>query len=253
MNDATGMPQRVVVLGGGSEIARALVVRLAAHRLRAVVLAGRDDASLEAAARELEALGVPQVERTRFEANDVADHEALVHRVLERIGSVDLLLVAAGSLGTAELDALTPEVVAQLVGTNFTGPAAATAAFARAMRDQGSGRIVVLSSVAGVRVRRSNFVYGAAKAGLDGFCQGLADALEGTGVQVTIVRPGFVRTRMTAGLAAAPLAVGADDVADAIVRGLERGADVVWVPAVFQVLLAFARHLPRALWRRIPS
>ncbi|MDA8291509.1 MAG: SDR family NAD(P)-dependent oxidoreductase [Actinomycetota bacterium] len=253
MNDVTGMPESVVVLGGGSEIARALLVRLAGRRLRAVVLAGRDETALAAAARELESLGVPTVATTRFEASDVSDHEDLVRRALDTVASVDLLLVAAGALGSAELEALSPEAVARLVEANFTGPAAAMLAFARVMADHGHGRIVVLSSVAGVRVRRSNFVYGAAKAGLDGFSQGLGDALEGTGVRVTIVRPGFVRTRMTAGVPEAPLATGPEEVADAIVRGLERDAEVVWVPAVFRVLLALASHVPRALWRRIPS
>lgn len=253
MNDVTGMPQRVVVLGGGSEIARAILVRLASRRVRAVVLAGRDEASLEPCVAELEAAGVTEVSTTRFEASEVGDHEDLVRRALVRLGSVDLLLVAAGALGTASLEELSPAAVAELVASNFSGPAAATLAFAKAMRDAGHGTIVVLSSVAGVRVRRSNFVYGAAKAGLDGFCQGLRDALEGSGVRVVIVRPGFVRTRMTDGLPEAPLAVGPDDVAAAVVRGLERGSDEIWVPPAFQVLLAVARHLPRAVWRRIPG
>ena len=249
----TGMPQSVVVLGGSSEIARALLVRLSGHRLRAVVLAGRDDAALAAVGDELTALGVAHVERARYDARDVASHGALASSVRRSIGDVDLLVVAVGSLGTAELDELSPESVAESIGTNFTGPAAATLAFARVMRDQGHGRIVIISSVAGVRVRRANFVYGSAKAGLDGFGQGLADALDGSGVHVMIVRPGFVRTRMTAGRPDAPLAVDADDVADAIVRGLARGADIVWVPPVFKLLLAVARHLPRVMWQKVPG
>ena len=90
------------------------------------------------------------------------------------------------------------------------------------LRGQGHGRILVLSSVAGYRVRRSNFVYGAAKAGLDGFAKGLGEAVRGTGVSVHVVRPGFVRTKMTEGRPAAPFAVGPDRVAEDVVRGLER-------------------------------
>ena len=117
------------------------------------------------------------------------------------------------------------------MNTNLAGPAAAMAALAQVMRHQGSGRIVVLSSVAGVRVRQANLVYGASKAGLDGFALALGASLQGTGVKVTVVRPGFVRTKMTRDLDPAPFAVDADAVAAAIVRGLETGADVIWVPS----------------------
>jgi len=118
--------------------------------------------------------------------------------------------------------------VAFLTETNFAGPAAAMTAFARVMRAQGHGRIVVLSSVAGYRVRAANFVYGAAKAGLDGFGS-LGDALVGSGERDG-GEAGFVRTKMTAGRKATPFASDAPEVADAVVRGLETGAEVVWVP-----------------------
>src|SRR4029450_11965014 len=97
------------------------------------------------------------------------------------------------------------------------------------LRAQGHGTIVVLSSVAGERARRSNFVYGSTKAGLDAFFQGLGDSLVGTGASVMIVRPGFVHTKMTEGLDPAPLATTPEAVAEAIVRGLERGAQRGWV------------------------
>ena len=111
---------------------------------------------------------------------------------------------------------------------------------------------VLLSSVAGERVRRSNFVYGSAKAGIDGYFQGLGDALHGTGVHVMIVRPGFVHTKMTAGRPRVPLSVGPDAVASAIVRGLERGSEVVWVPPAFRYVMTVLRHVPRWAFRRLP-
>ncbi|MDA8033467.1 MAG: SDR family NAD(P)-dependent oxidoreductase, partial [Actinomycetota bacterium] len=115
------------------------------------------------------------------------------------------------------------------------------------------GRLVVLSSAAGYRVRKANFVYGAAKAGLDGLAQGLRDALEGTGVGVTIVRPGFVRSRMTSGMAPAPMASDPEDVAAAVVAGIERRAEVVWVPSTLGPVLFALRLLPSSLWRRLPG
>ena len=118
---------------------------------------------------------------------------------------------------------------------------------------QGHGRILVLSSVAGYRVRRSNFVYGAAKAGLDGFAKGLGEAVRGTGVSVHVVRPGFVRTKMTEGRPAAPFAVGPDRVAEDVVRGLERGQAVIWSPGVLRAVFGVLGLLPDAIWRKLPG
>lgn len=253
MNDVTGMPQTAVVIGGGSDLARVVMKRLADRRLRAVVLAGRDTSSLRDAAKELSDLGVASVETVELDVCDTDGLDAFALDVTARLGSIDLVLMAAGVLGDADLDTLGARDVASSISTNFTGPAAVLTALARSMRAQGHGRIVVFSSVAGVRVRAANFVYGAAKAGLDGFCQGLSDVLQGSGVTVMIVRPGFVRTKMTAGRPAAPLATDADAVAEAVVRGLEHASAVVWAPAVLQIVFGVLRHLPQQLWRRLPG
>ena len=110
----------------------------------------------------------------------------------------------------------------------------------------------MLSSVAGERVRKANFVYGSSKAGLDGFAQGLGDALAGTGASVLVVRPGFVHSRMTHGMKSAPLATTPTAVAEATVRGLQHGRRTVWVPGTLRPLFAGFRHLPGAVWRRLP-
>lgn len=253
MIDATGMPETAVVLGGYSEIGLAVVRRLADRRLRAVLLVGRDEERLARAGAEVRAFGVAKVETSRLDLGDLDAVEGLAADATARLGEVDLVLVAAGSLGTADLGQLDARTVGELFTANCTGPAAAMLVFARALVAQGSGRIVLLSSVAGLRVRRANFVYGAAKAGADGFAQGLGDALAGTGVEVTIVRPGFVRTRMTAGLPDAPLATDAASVAGAVVRGLETGAAIVYVPPLLRPIFAGMRMLPRALWRKVPG
>jgi len=253
MNDVTGMPQTVVVLGGSSDIARAILRSLAGRRLRSVVLAGRSVAGLASTADELRALAVSDVATEEIDLTDFGALEAFADSTAARLGSIDLVLVAAGDLGTADLAELDAKRVGALALANFAGPAAAMTAFARVLRSQGHGRIVVLSSVAGYRVRAANFVYGAGKAGLDGFSLGLGDALAGTGVEVTVVRPGFVRTKMTAGLVAAPFSVDADDVATAVVRGLETGAGVVWVPGILRAVFGVLGLVPRALWRRLPG
>jgi short-subunit dehydrogenase len=106
--------------------------------------------------------------------------------------------------------------------------------------------------VAGVRVRRANYVYGSAKAGLDGFASGLADALHGSGVRLVLVRPGFVIGRMTAGMSPAPFSSTPAQVADAVVAALASGRDEVWVPALLRPVFFGMRLLPRAVWRRLP-
>jgi decaprenylphospho-beta-D-erythro-pentofuranosid-2-ulose 2-reductase len=250
--DATGMPQTAIVIGGSSDIAVATLRLLAVRRLRKVLLAGRSPDALDAVAIELRALGV-ESETVRLDVTEVDSLDAFAREAVGRLGEIDLVLVAAGDLGTAVVDDLDAATVAAALATNFTGPAAVTMALAQVLRTQGFGRIVLLSSAAGVRVRKANFVYGSAKAGLDGFGLGLADALEGSGVEVTVVRPGFVKTKMTAGMKAAPLSVDAVTVATAIVDGLERGSPVVWVPPLLRPIFAGLRVLPRALWRRLPS
>jgi decaprenylphospho-beta-D-erythro-pentofuranosid-2-ulose 2-reductase len=120
------------------------------------------------------------------------------------------------------------------------------------MRQQGHGVVVALSSVAGERPRASNFVYGSTKAGLDAFYSGLADSLVGSGVSVLVVRPGFVHSKMTEGLAAAPLATTPEAVAEAIVGGVRSGRHTVWVPGAMRFVMSGLRHLPRAVFRKLP-
>ena len=135
---------------------------------------------------------------------------------------------------------------------NYVAPVSLGVCLADAMRAQGHGVVVALSSVAGERVRRSNFVYGSSKAGIDGFFLGLGEALRGTGVHVLVVRPGFVHTKMTEGRDAAPLSVGADDVAAAIVDGVARRRTLVWVPRAMRPVMSGLRHVPRPLFRKLP-
>jgi decaprenylphospho-beta-D-erythro-pentofuranosid-2-ulose 2-reductase len=253
MYDAFGHPQSVVVLGGTSDIAREIVKVLAAQRCRSVVLAGRDARALDHDAGEL-GQSVTNVATVAFSAISTEGIDKTVTRCFEAAGEpVDLVIMAVGELGNQEEDESDPDRVAQMVTVNVTWPAAALTAVAGRLQRQGHGRIVVLSSVAGYRVRRSNFIYGAAKAGLDGFALGLSEAVRGTGISVHVVRPGFVHTKMTAGRPAAPFAVGPDRVAGDVVRGLERGDTVIWSPGALKYVFSVLRLLPQALWRRLPG
>jgi decaprenylphospho-beta-D-erythro-pentofuranosid-2-ulose 2-reductase len=254
MNDAFGRPQSVVVLGGTSDIAGALVDTFLAQRCRTVVLAAKNPSALAAAAARARAGGAQAVETVPFDAADVHHAAATVGRCFGAAGgSVDLVVVAVGLLSQSPDDVTDPAHLSEVISVNYTWPAVAVASAAERLQAQGYGRIIVLSSVAAVRARPPNFLYGSAKGALDDFTSGLADTLRGTGVVIHIVRPGFVHTKMTRGLRPAPFAVGPEAVAAAVVRGIERNVAVIWVPGFLRWLYLVLRHLPKAVWRRLPG
>ncbi|MFR9796335.1 SDR family NAD(P)-dependent oxidoreductase [Streptomyces sp. MS06] len=251
MQDTFGLPRSLLVLGGTSGIALATARRLIVRGARTVWLAGRPSPALDRAAGDLRARGA-DVRTVAFDALDPASHEAVLGKVFAE-GPVDLVLLAFGVFGDQARDECEPAGAVHVVQTNYTGAVSAGLVAARALQEQGHGSLVVLSSVAGQRARRADFVYGSSKAGLDAFAQGLGDALLGTGAHVMVVRPGFVRTRETAGKRAAPLlSTTPEEVATAIELGLRRRSETVWVPGVLGVVTAALQHLPRAVFRRLP-
>lgn len=242
---------RVLLLGGTSEIGLAILSALDPASDDEVILAGRDLARMEVAGKTLPCRHVSAVS---YDATDVASHQAFADSVCAG-GVPDLVIAAAGVLipqPSAEADV---SLAASMIETNFTGHVTTLLALGSRMKARGSGTIVVLSSVAAVRPRKFNSVYGAAKAGLDAFARGYADSLHGSGVGVLLVRPGFVAGRMTAGMTPAPLATTPEKVGVAVasaLRGSAAGRDAaVWVPARLAGLAAVMRFVPRAVWRNL--
>jgi decaprenylphospho-beta-D-erythro-pentofuranosid-2-ulose 2-reductase len=188
-----------------------------------------------------------------YDAARPETHDAVVVDLARRVGDLDVVILAVGQLGEQERLRDDPGAAAALIAVNHAGAAASALAVASQFRRQGHGRLVVLSSVAGERARRGNYVYGASKAGLDAFAQGLADDLAGTGARVLIVRPGWVHGTMTAGRRPMPLATTPEQVARRTVRALRSGRRIVWAPAVMHPLFMVLRHLPAPLWRRLPQ
>jgi decaprenylphospho-beta-D-erythro-pentofuranosid-2-ulose 2-reductase len=248
--DALGAPQSLAVLGGTSEIGLAVAERLVRGRCERVGLAGRDAGELRVAADRLVKAGAYDVRTHVFQAADTGDHDRVI-RDLFADGDVDVVLLAFGVLGDQGAMTADPDQAVALGHVNYIATVSLGLRAATALRRQGHGSLVFLSSVAAERGRAANFVYGSSKAGVDTFAQGLGDSLQGTGVHVLVVRPGFVRTRMTAGLAEAPIATTADAVAEAVVDGLARRREVVWVPGVLRAVMSGVRHLPRPLFRRL--
>lgn len=254
MNDALGLPQSILVLGGGSEIARATVRALLARRPARVVLGGRAESStLGEAASEARQFGATDVGTVDFDAADPASVASAVDAAFTAHGDFDLVMLAFGVLGDQQTFEADPLAAARAATINYTSAVAAGIAVATQLRRQGHGTLLGLSSVAGVRVRKANYVYGSTKAGLDGFLQGLGDSLVGTGARVAIVRPGFVKGRMTAGMKEAPFATDPDAVAALIVTGLAKGSSVIWAPGILKVVFGIFRLLPQALWRKVPG
>jgi decaprenylphospho-beta-D-erythro-pentofuranosid-2-ulose 2-reductase len=258
VKDALGSVQSVLVLGGGSDIALATMRELAAHRATTIVLAARQPEALEPIVKELRDIASKgpadpaTVEALAFDANAIDTHEAFVDDVFDRFGDFDLVLIAFGVYGTQEASDSDRDLALDITRTNYLGAVSVGLPVADRLRAQGHGTIVVLSSVAGERARRSNYTYGASKAGLDAFFQGLGDALVGTGVSVMIVRPGFVHTKMTDGLTPAPLSTTPEAVAKALIAGVARGSEIVWVPPALRWVMTVLRHLPRPIFRKIP-
>ena len=252
MDNGIGVPQTIVVFGGTSEIGLAIVERLVRPGVSRLVLVSRD---VEAANTAIQPVigRHPEldVHHVHYDASDHPSVVAAVDSVVAKAGDIDLAIVAQGVLSDADFFEH-PLDVAPMLDVNFTGTVILLYALARRLRSQGYGRIVLLSSVAGERVRRSNAAYGASKAGIDGFALALDHDLNESGASVMVVRPGFVETKMTSGMKAVPFSVTAEKVAFAVEKGLRHGSRIVWVPGVLRWIFLVFRHLPTVVWRRLP-
>jgi decaprenylphospho-beta-D-erythro-pentofuranosid-2-ulose 2-reductase len=250
MIDAVGNPQSLLILGGTSEIALAVAEKYASVRPLRIVLAARKSERRDEAVARLGKTGAT-VSAVDFDARDTDSHPAVLNTVFAD-GDIDLTIVAFGVLGDAEAAWQNHDKAVELAQVNYTGAVSVGVALAERLRRQGHGAVVALSSVAGERVRRANFVYGSTKAGMDGFYLGLGEALRQHGVTVTVVRPGFVHTRMTEGMKPAPLSTTPEQVAEVIVNAVRKRRELVWAPAPLRVLMSIFRHIPRAVFRRMP-
>lgn len=248
MNNSINQPQTLLVLGGNSDIARAIIAQLSSTALKTVVLACRspETADTSGFADHVE------VATVAFDATDHSAHAPMIERVAAAHGDLDVVIQAFGQLGGPEVNT-DPNAAGDLVDVNFAGAVSSGLAVAGQLCRQGHGVLVVLSSVAGLRTRPTNFVYGATKAGQDAFATGLGHALAGSGAHVMTVRPGFVRSAMTKGMAEAPFSCDPSDVAEAVAAGLRSRKSVVWAPSFLRYVFAVLRVVPVFVWRRLDS
>ncbi|MBW0016482.1 MAG: decaprenylphospho-beta-D-erythro-pentofuranosid-2-ulose 2-reductase [Mycobacterium sp.] len=250
--DAMGNPQTILLLGGTSEIGLAICERYLQNARARIVLAcmpedpGRDDA-----VAQMKAAGARSVEMIDFDALETDTHPKVLDQAFAN-GDVDVAIVAFGLLGDAEELWQDQRKAVQIAEINYTAAVSVGVLLGEKMRAQGFGQIIAMSTVAGERIRRSNFVYGSTKAGLDGFYLGLSEALREYGVRVLVIRPGQVRTRMSAHIKEAPLTVDKEYVADLAVTAAAKGKELVWAPAAFRYVMMVLRHVPRPIFRKLP-
>jgi decaprenylphospho-beta-D-erythro-pentofuranosid-2-ulose 2-reductase len=251
MQNALGQPQTIVLLGGTSDIGLAIVRQLLNPTTRTVILACRDLDRGERAAAGLRHHSLT-VDVVHFDATATDAHTSFARALSAKYGDIDVAIMAFGLLGDGAITSVDQAAAVEIAEVNFTGIISATIAIANQLRQQGHGSIVMLSSVAGERVRRANPVYGGTKAGIDGFAQGLGDILADDGVHMLIVRPGFVHSKMTTGRKTQPLSTTPEKVAEATVKGLRANRRIVWAPGSLRYVFAALRHLPGPVWRRLP-
>lgn len=241
--------KRIVIFGATSAIAQE-VARQTAARGDRLALVGRSAAKLEAIASDLRARGAT-VHAQTADLNDVSGHAALFDEAKKALGGIDTVLVAHGTLTDQEAAQRDFSVVESELRTNFVSAASIIELAAAHFESQRSGVIAVITSVAGDRGRRKNYVYGAAKAALSTYLSGVRNRLAASGVGVLDIRPGFVDTPMTANIDKGPLFASPQKVARDIVRAIDREADVVYTPFFWWWIMLVIRSLPERVFKRM--
>ncbi|AHI21543.1 decaprenylphospho-beta-D-erythro-pentofuranosid-2-ulose 2-reductase [Corynebacterium vitaeruminis] len=252
MLNAVGQLQNILLLGGTSEIGLAIVEEFLKRGPARVTLAARKNSPrIDAAVEEVKAAGASAVEVLDFDATAFYTHKDVIDLAFSA-GDVDVAVVAFGTLGDQEELWQDQAKAVASAETNYTAPISVGVLLSEKFKEQGHGTIIAMSSVAGQRVRRSNFVYGASKAGMDGFYVNLGEALREHGVNVLVVRPGQVRTKMSADAGDAPLTVNKEDVAKATVEAVLNKKRYLFVHPLFEYVSLAFKFIPQPIFRKLP-
>ena len=250
MADRQSVPKRVLALGATSAIAQA-TLRLLAEQRASFFLVGRNPEKLAAVRSDLLTRGATGAVTFSADLDDTASHPALLMKAVTDLGGIDIALLAHGVLGdqsAAERDYTSAEAILQ---TNFLSAVSLITWLANYFEAERRGTLAVISSVAGDRGRKSNYVYGASKGGLNIFLDGVRNRIDRAGVQVLTIKPGFVATPMTAHLPKNALFAQPAEVGRHIVRAIEKRKDVVYAPPFWGLIMLMVRSIPRRIFKKM--
>ena len=242
--------QRILIIGATSAIAEAVARRFAARGARLYLLA-RNLERLRDLASDLAIRGAATVDCAGLDVNAFDRHPAAIEDAARAMGGIDVALIAHGTLGDQAACEQSIELTLLELSTNAISVISLLTLLANRFETQGGGSIAVVSSVAGDRGRRSNYVYGAAKGAVTIFLQGLRNRLQGSGVHVLTIKPGFVDTPMTAAFEKGPLWSSPERIAQGIERALELKRDVVYLPAWWRLAMTAIKLIPERIFKKL--
>ncbi len=243
-------PRRILVLGATSGIAEACI-RLWANRGDALYLVARNEDKLAVVAADAKTRGASHVGSAVANLDDTNAHPEVLAHAINSLGGLDVAFLALGVLGNqgdAEKNFATAD---QILHTNLIAPVSLLTWLANYTAQRHAGTLAVLSSVAGERGRKSNYVYGSSKAGLTAFVDGLRNRVDREGVQVMTIKPGPVKTAMTEGMKGSAKFADVEAVASSLVKAIDRGDDVVYVPGIWRVIMAVIRAIPERVFKKM--
>jgi decaprenylphospho-beta-D-erythro-pentofuranosid-2-ulose 2-reductase len=239
--------RKILIIGAGSAIAQASA-RIFAGRGDSVFLVARNLQVLDAIAADLRVRGAGLVDAVQMDANDFAAHEAMLERAEQSLNGLDTVLIAHGTLSDQKACESSVELTLKEMTTNGLSVVALLTRIAKTFESRHVGTIAVISSVAGDRGRQSNYIYGSSKALVNAFLSGMRQRLSKSGVVVITVKPGFVDTPMTAEFAKGALWAKPQRVALGIVRAIDRGAPVVYLPGFWRPIMFIIRAVPERIF-----
>jgi decaprenylphospho-beta-D-erythro-pentofuranosid-2-ulose 2-reductase len=243
-------PRRILVLGATSGIAEACI-RLWANRGDALYLVARNADKLAVVAADARTRGASHIGMATANLDDTGAHPEVLAHAINSLGGLDVAFLALGVLGDqseAERNFATAD---QILHTNFTAPVSLLTWLANYTAQRHAGTLAVLSSVAGERGRKSNYVYGSSKAGLTAFVDGLRNRIDREGVRVMTIKPGPVKTAMTEGMKGSAKFADVEVVAATLVKAIDKGTDVVYVPGIWRVIMAVIRAIPERIFKKL--
>ena len=241
---------RVLIIGATSAIASE-TARAYAERGARLFLTGRNAAKLASVADDLRVRGAVEVQSAVLDVGQIPQQAQVIDSAIAALGGLDVALVAHGTLPVQSVCETEVDKTVDALHVNFTATVALLTVLANYFQAERRGSIAVITSVAGDRGRRSNYVYGAAKGGVERFLQGLRNRLHPSGVSVVTIKPGFVDTPMTAAVKKSPLFASARRVGRGIHRAIEHRRDVVYIPWFWRPVMMVIRGLPERLFKRL--